>query len=50
MHAEAYYWTNPKYASKVLTEENLDDTEIKDLAGDDCNSFDVGSYNQEGKR
>ena len=40
-HAEAYYWTNPRYAFKVLTEEKLDDIEIEDLAGDDCNSFDV---------
>ena len=40
-HAEAYYWTNPKYASKVLTEEKLDYIEIEDLAGDDCNPFDA---------
>ena len=40
-HAKAYYWTNPRYVPKVLTEEKLDDIESEDLAGDDCNSFDV---------
>ena len=39
--AEAYNWTNPTFASKILTKDKMEDTESEDLAGDDCNSFDA---------
>ena len=39
--AEAYNWTNPRFASKILTKDKMEDTESEDLAGDDSNSFDA---------
>ena len=41
VQAEAYNWTNPRFASKILTEDKMEDTESEDLAGDDCNLFDA---------
>ena len=39
--AEAYNWTNLKFASNILTEDKMEDIESEALAGVDCNSFDV---------
>ena len=38
---EAYNWTNPRFASKILTKDKMEDTESEDLAEDDCNSLDA---------
>ena len=39
--AKAYYWTNPRFASKILAEDKMEDTDSEDLAGDNSNSFDA---------
>ena len=38
---EAGSWTDPSFASRVLTTDKQKQNEMEDLAGDDCNSFDA---------
>ena len=38
---EAGSWTDPSFASRVLTTEKQKQDEMEHLAGDDCNSFDA---------